>query len=114
MMNEERLKAKTSEYIDSMKNSKKADPAAEARKAARENLRRSLRGQAIDAVCCNEGLGDELFAREVLGEAKMAYNLHELSRMEFYEFHDLLICLFHKDGDGQKTSCMKRIAEMGW
>lgn len=113
-MNEERLKAKTSEYIDSMKNSKKADPEAEARKAARENLRRSLRGQAIDAVCCNEGLGDELFAREVLGEAKMAYILGEIPREVFYEFHDLLIVLFNSEKERPKKNCQKRIQELGW
>ena len=108
------MEDKNIKTVEPFMDSELIDPNTCGRSVARLNIEKSLRAQAIDAVCCNEGLGDELFAREVLGEAKMAYNLHEMSRTEFYEFHDLLVCLFYKDKYGQKVSCREQIVEMGW
>ena len=108
------MEDKNIKTVEPFMDSELIDPNTCGRSVARLNIEKSLRAQAIDAVSCNDGYGDEYFAREVYGEAKMAYTLGELSQSKFYEFHDLLICLFNKDGIGEKTSCMKRIDELGW
>lgn len=108
------MEDKNIKTVEPFMDSELIDPNTCGRSVARLNIEKSLRAQTIDAVSCNDGYGDEYFAREVYGEAKMAYTLGEIPRETFYEFHDILICLFHKDEDKPKESCMKRIGELGW
>ena len=89
-------------------------PVLEGKDAARMNIQKSLKAGAIDAVSCNGGYGDPEYAREVFGEAKMAYILGEIPQGVFYEFHEILIVLFNTERSAAKKNCMKRIMNLGW